>query len=1140
MKTIVFLAILGAALAADFETYCRPVKDPGHCKGYFPRWWFNVKSGQCEQFVYGGCQGNKNNYETMQQCEQTCLRARSDVETSAQSSDEVSATYRQMRRRVNVRVGPICTLEADPGPCFGYFPRYYFNYTLMTCQKFIYGGCQGNKNNFETVEECEQRCKNSTGVLPHEDEIVATEFKAPADFEIYCKPEKETGPCKASIPRWWFNVKTGQCEQFIYGGCQGNKNNYATKRQCDLTCLRTRTATTTAAIREGSLSVANVHENVACVPKPDPGMCAGYFPRYYFDMETRTCKQFIYGGCQGNPNNFESAEECEASCAPVNDYQRQCLSRPETGPCRAHMRMWAFDIKEGQCVEFVYGGCDGTDNKYRTKEECEKNCNRPQNSILLLDRENAGLGLRVPSPPRQLNPVCYLPKVVGRCLAYMPRYYYNTTTKTCQKFIYGGCEGNANNFFTLRECNQTCPRDFEVTAIAEPELASSTSQLNPVCYLPKVVGRCLAYMPRYYYNTTTRTCQKFIYGGCEGNANNFLSRYECNQTCSGDVEVTAIAEPELATSTSQLNPVCYLPKVVGRCLAYMPRYYYNTTTRTCQKFIYGGCEGNANNFLSRYECNQTCSGDVEVTAIAEPELATSTSQLNPVCYLPKVVGRCLAYFPRYYYNTTTRTCEKFIYGGCEGNANNFLTPYECNRTCSGDLVSAIAEPALTTSPVHENFACLGNPDPGMCAGYFPRYYFDKVSRTCKQFVYGGCGGNRNNYHTVQECMASCAPTTDYERKCLARAETGPCRARMMLWAYDSTEGQCKQFTYGGCDGNDNKYPTKEDCESTCLHPLGDDVDGIIAPPERGAQYKDVNGVYWETPSLALQSTPSFTCSLPMFMGPCKARLPRFYFDADENKCKPFVYGGCDGNDNNFETMEDCKASCAPTSEYERQCLAKPDRGPCLAYMPMFFFNATTSMCETFIYGGCDGNDNKYRSMQECFSTCFNNTDSVYLKDRTISAVRGPSRTSLEVRKNPICYLPKEKGPCYAYFPRFYYNSNTERCEEFIYGGCRGNANNFNTVEECKNTCKNTTMVETLEDVEAFRYPLIQMTTSSVCTLEKDVGPCKASIPRYYYNPESGTCALFLYGGCHGNGNNFPTPELCLKKCRNQNTVLPRA
>eukprot|EP01083_Nonionella_stella_P095711 268780_1 len=52
--------------------------------------------------------------------------------------------------------------------------------------------------------------------------------------------------------------------------------------------------------------------------------------------------------------------------------------------------------------------------------------------------------------------VCNLPKVTGVCRAAIPRYYYNADTYRCEEFIYGGCNGNENNFETLLECSATC------------------------------------------------------------------------------------------------------------------------------------------------------------------------------------------------------------------------------------------------------------------------------------------------------------------------------------------------------------------------------------------------------------------------------------------------------------------------------------------------------------------------------------------------------------------------------------------------------------------------------------------------------------------------------------------------------------
>ncbi|XP_006154564.1 WAP four-disulfide core domain protein 6A isoform X3 [Tupaia chinensis] len=52
--------------------------------------------------------------------------------------------------------------------------------------------------------------------------------------------------------------------------------------------------------------------------------------------------------------------------------------------------------------------------------------------------------------------------------------------------------------------------------------------------------------------------------------------------------------------------VCSLPKEVGPCLAYLPRWWYDKETESCSKFIYGGCQGNNNNFQSEAICMVTC------------------------------------------------------------------------------------------------------------------------------------------------------------------------------------------------------------------------------------------------------------------------------------------------------------------------------------------------------------------------------------------------------------------------------------------------------------------------------------------------------------------------------------------------------
>ncbi|KAH8271907.1 hypothetical protein KR044_010422 [Drosophila immigrans] len=43
-----------------------------------------------------------------------------------------------------------------------------------------------------------------------------------------------------------------------------------------------------------------------------------------------------------------------------------------------------------------------------------------------------------------------------------------------------------------------------------------------------------------------------------------------------------------------------------------------------------------------------------------------------------------------------------------------------------------------------------------------------------------------------------------------------CAAFMPSFTYYAAENACKDFVYGGCGGNDNRFGTKEQCEADCL------------------------------------------------------------------------------------------------------------------------------------------------------------------------------------------------------------------------------------------------------------------------------------------------------------------------------------
>lgn len=51
-----------------------------------------------------------------------------------------------------------------------------------------------------------------------------------------------------------------------------------------------------------------------------------------------------------------------------------------------------------------------------------------------------------------------------------------------------------------------------------------------------------------------------------------------------------------------------------------------------------------------------------------------------------------------------------------------------------------------------------------------------------------------------------------------------------------------------------------------------------------------------------------------------------------------------------------------------------------------------------------------------------------------------------------CEQPKEQGPCGGNFTRWHYNQKSQVCEQFRYGGCKGNDNSFATEIACHQQC----------------------------------------------------------------------------------------
>ncbi|VDI32962.1 Hypothetical predicted protein [Mytilus galloprovincialis] len=56
------------------------------------------------------------------------------------------------------------------------------------------------------------------------------------------------------------------------------------------------------------------------------------------------------------------------------------------------------------------------------------------------------------------------------------------------------------------------------------------------------------------------------------------------------------------------------------------------------------------------------------------------------------------------------------------------------------------------------------------------------------------------------------------------------------------------------------------------------------------------------------------CQQPKHKGPCYDFTMKHFFNTSSSKCEPFWYGGCKGNQNNFQSDEECQTACVQATE----------------------------------------------------------------------------------------------------------------------------------------------------------------------------------------------------------------------------------
>nr|AYV89145.1 papilin-like protein [Tetranychus truncatus] len=166
----------------------------------------------------------------------------------------------------------------------------------------------------------------------------------------------------------------------------------------------------------------SINTPAVCKLAPQPGPCYSYNPRYFFNDETETCELFIYGGCQGNGNNFETQKDCMSLCSLTSSV-----------PLRRSTR----DAENSADPSSDPNSEQATSNKTLVITAIEPSTNTTE-------------------PARKREDICFQPFAEGTCKENLIRYYYDPEVNKCIKFIFKGCFQYDNNFEKLEDCESLC------------------------------------------------------------------------------------------------------------------------------------------------------------------------------------------------------------------------------------------------------------------------------------------------------------------------------------------------------------------------------------------------------------------------------------------------------------------------------------------------------------------------------------------------------------------------------------------------------------------------------------------------------------------------------------------------------------
>ncbi|KAI3410165.1 NAD(P)H-quinone oxidoreductase subunit 5, chloroplastic [Globodera pallida] len=593
------------------------------------------------------------------------------------------------------------------------------------------------------------------------------------DAEVLCSLPPDAGACRQYVPKWFFNAQTGLCEQFSFGGCQGNQNNFAEREQCETKCKKVQQLT-------------NSHQLLPekCSLEREEGTGGGYHVQWYFNVRNLRCEQFVWQGQSGNENRFSTNDECEAMCKffqlPGVPHPQNVVTNARTPPTLPSIDQQQKSREVG-AVQAQNANDEGEDQQQQTEHENELPLAKAA-TIALTENAQGAIGMpalaqaigemptlsaepAAPAPaPASLQAPPSLPSS-GTASGYSS-YSAQPLPKMPQQLpanlppMLGPSPPAVIDYQTGKRFDQ--PKEALASAVvaASPTVAVQSGLPNHV--------------PSNKEEQNIGGMDQKGFGEFPGALETF------GQSFSKEVVVTQpqrAAHQTIPVCPNGLNAMRYKDGRPVMCLPGMNQCpaksvcFFNGLDYTCcpneddpyDQHVFGGYDGEELKHGYKSQQQQTsflrhrlhhqhrrvrrgqqsvlASSAFSVDSGGSPSsahslrfddkapparinqaiyrqhnlLTAASADLSP-CVQPLRRGGCQEASLRYFYDLALDQCRLFYFSGCDGNENNFAKLADCETRCKIGLTpnSAQAQPKLGLGPCPGAELPLGGKNPVLC------------------------------------------------------------------------------------------------------------------------------------------------------------------------------------------------------------------------------------------------------------------------------------------------------------------------------------------------------------------------------------------------------------------------------------------